>query len=81
VSRAKEVSFTKNEQGREIEAGDAGTEVGRTDDPLTRYRAKEATPDKEHEQTVVEIQVIRKSSQDKLEQNPKRQQKEPEEAE
>jgi hypothetical protein len=36
VSRAKEVSFTKNEQGREIEAGDAGTEVGRTDDPLTR---------------------------------------------
>jgi hypothetical protein len=40
------------------------------------------TPVKEHEQTVVEIQVIRKSeSQDKLEQIPKRQQKELEEAE
>jgi hypothetical protein len=54
VSRAKEDSLTKNEQDREIETGDAGTEVGMTDDPLTRYRAKEAmTPAKEHEQTVV----------------------------
>lgn len=62
MSRAKDVSFTKNEQVREIEAGDAGTEVGMTDDPLTRYRAKEAmTPAKDHEQTMVEIQVIRKS--------------------
>jgi hypothetical protein len=51
VGTAKEgkegVSSTKNEQG---------TEVGRKDDPLTEYRAKEAmTPakEKEHEPTAV----------------------------
>jgi hypothetical protein len=34
--RAKDVSYTKNEQDIQIEAGGAGTEVGRTDDPLTQ---------------------------------------------
>jgi hypothetical protein len=56
LGRAKDVSSTKNEQDIQIEAGGAGTEVGRTDDPLTQYRAKEAmTPakEKEHEPTAV----------------------------
>jgi hypothetical protein len=83
VSRAKEVSFTKKNKAEKLKQAMLGQKREGIDDPLTRYRAKEAmTPVKEHEQTVAEIQVIRKSeSQDKLEQIPKRQQKEPEEVE
>jgi hypothetical protein len=61
VGRAKEVSSTNNEQDREVEAGGAGTQVGRTDDPLTQYRAKEAmtsAKEKEHELTVTDQKIV-----------------------
>jgi len=58
LGRAKDVSSTKNEQDRQIEAGGAGTEVGRTDDPL-HNRAKEAmTPAKEKE---YELTAVKRS--------------------
>ena len=66
TSSAKEArsdTSSSNIQDRKSEEGVAGTEAERKDDPLTQYRAKEAmTPakEKEHELTVVQIQVIRK---------------------
>jgi|SRR4051812_2628540 hypothetical protein len=55
-----------NQQSRRFEEGGPGTEIGRKDDPLTEYRAKEPmTPAKikEHEPTAVKREMSEKISE------------------
>jgi hypothetical protein len=55
-----------NQQSRRFEEGGPGTEIGRKDDPLTGYRAKEPmTPAKikEHEPTAVKRELSEKISE------------------
>ena len=55
--------MSTSEQEREYEEGAAGTEKGRKDDPLKKYREKEPmTPakEKEHEPTAVKREMTEK---------------------